>query len=70
MWGGLSHPTNKHLIDKLLDQGVIKSQFVYETLLKIDRKHFVPTKPYYMDRPESIGYGATISAPHMHAFAL
>lgn len=39
-------------------------------MLQIDRKYFVPKHPFYCDRPESIGYGATISAPHMHAYAL
>ena len=24
----------------------------------------------YIDTPQSIGFGATISAPHMHAYAL
>ena len=62
--------TNKQLIDQLLKEGTIKSSKVYETLLSIDRKHFVPQPPYYNDSPSTIGYGATISAPHMHAFAL
>lgn len=30
----------------------------------------MPKSPYYNDSPSSIGYGATISAPHMHAYAL
>ncbi|KAI8993493.1 protein-L-isoaspartate O-methyltransferase [Pilobolus umbonatus] len=35
----------------------------------IDRKDFCPRYPYE-DSPQSIGYNATISAPHMHAYAL
>jgi protein-L-isoaspartate(D-aspartate) O-methyltransferase len=36
---------------------------------KVDRKYFCPVSPYE-DRPEMIGYNATISAPHMHAYCL
>ena len=35
---------------------------------QIDRAHFSPTAPYE-DSPQSIGFSATISAPHMHASA-
>ena len=35
----------------------------------VDREFFATTHPY-SDRPQSIGYSATISAPHMHAYAL
>ncbi len=31
---------------------------------------FLPPQSIYRDSPLPIGYGATISAPHMHAFAL
>ena len=34
-----------------------------------DRRHYCPHNPY-QDSPQSIGYAATISAPHMHAHAL
>lgn len=30
----------------------------------VDRGHFVSTSPY-LDQPQGIGYGVTISAPHM-----
>lgn len=36
---------------------------------RTDRKNYAPNNPY-SDCPQSIGYGATISAPHMHAYAL
>jgi protein-L-isoaspartate(D-aspartate) O-methyltransferase len=35
----------------------------------VDRKYYAPSHPYE-DLPQSLGYGATISAPHMHAYAL
>lgn len=38
---------------------------------KVDRKAYVPNeKDAYLDSPQSIGFGATISAPHMHAYAV
>ena len=35
----------------------------------VDRGAYCPSKPY-VDSPQRIGFGATISAPHMHAYAL
>ncbi|CAJ0933022.1 unnamed protein product [Ranitomeya imitator] len=51
------------------ENGVIRSQRVYEVLRTMDRAHYIRNFPY-MDSPQSIGYKATISAPHMHAHAL
>lgn len=36
---------------------------------QVDRGDYAPSSPY-VDSPQYIGYGATISAPHMHATAL
>lgn len=38
-------------------------------MLAVDRGHYSRNNPY-MDAPQGIGYGVTISAPHMHAHAL
>lgn len=35
----------------------------------VDRGNYCKNHPY-MDAPQSIGYDVTISAPHMHAYAL
>ncbi|XP_051500856.1 protein-L-isoaspartate(D-aspartate) O-methyltransferase isoform X2 [Myxocyprinus asiaticus] len=51
------------------ENGIIKSDRVYEVMLATDRAHFSRCNPY-MDSPQSLGYQATISAPHMHAYAL
>lgn len=64
------HSSNMKLIDELKNKGVIKTDLVYYTFLSIDRKNFIPQPPYYCDKSSSIGYGAIISAPHMHAYAL
>ncbi|KAG7271878.1 hypothetical protein CRUP_036021 [Coryphaenoides rupestris] len=64
--GGASHA---ELVNNLRKNGIIKSDKVYEVMLATDRAHFSRCNPY-MDSPQSIGYQATISAPHMHAYAL
>uniref|UniRef100_A0A671SWF8 Protein-L-isoaspartate O-methyltransferase n=1 Tax=Sinocyclocheilus anshuiensis TaxID=1608454 RepID=A0A671SWF8_9TELE len=64
--GGASHA---ELVNNLRKNGIIKSDRVYEVMLATDRAHFSKCNPY-MDSPQSIGYQATISAPHMHAYAL
>lgn len=47
-----------------LENGVIKAPAVEQAMLQVDRGNFVQNSAY-SDTPISIGYGATISAPHM-----
>ncbi|XP_062973810.1 protein-L-isoaspartate(D-aspartate) O-methyltransferase-like isoform X2 [Elgaria multicarinata webbii] len=61
--------TYGELLNNLFKNGVIKSRRVYDVLSATDRAHYIKYFPY-MDSPQSIGYKATISAPHMHAHAL
>ncbi|XP_053115043.1 protein-L-isoaspartate(D-aspartate) O-methyltransferase-like isoform X1 [Hemicordylus capensis] len=61
--------THAELLNNLYKNGVIKSQRVLDVLLATDRAHYIKYFPY-MDSPQSLGYKATISAPHMHAHAL
>ena len=56
--------SNVDLIDQLSDKGIVKSQRVKAAMKKVDRADFSPSDPYD-DSPQRIGYGATISAPHM-----
>lgn len=44
--------------------GIIKSDSVANAMTAVDRKNYCPYAPYH-DSPQSIGYSATISAPHM-----
>jgi len=62
-------PSMKGLVDYLKDCKIIKTQRVYDSMLKVDRADFIFPKSYY-DNPQYIGYNTTISAPHMHAHAL
>ncbi|XP_015067496.1 protein-L-isoaspartate O-methyltransferase 1-like [Solanum pennellii] len=70
-WSGSAVNRNKGMTEQLRRCGVIKSQEVIEIMETVDRGLFVPEgTPAYVDSPMSIGYNATISAPHMHAMCL
>lgn len=63
--------TNNGLVDNLMSHGILKTPQIANAMKSVDRHHFV-ADPHvaYLDAPSPIGYGATISAPHMHAYAL
>ncbi|XP_038879001.1 protein-L-isoaspartate O-methyltransferase 1-like isoform X3 [Benincasa hispida] len=70
-WTGSGIGTNKEMVEKLHNYGVVRSKKVAEVMESIDRAFFVPDDiPPYVDTPVPIGYNATISAPHMHATCL
>lgn len=41
---------------------------LFPLFIQVDRANYAPSRPY-SDSPQPIGYGATISAPHMHGHA-
>lgn len=58
------------LIERLKEYGYIRSKKVEKAMLDVNREDFVPEKVKryaYSDTPLEIGYGQTISAPHMVA---
>ncbi len=59
------------LVNNLTRHGILKTERVINAFLSVDRADFVrlPTDAY-MDAPSSIGHAATISAPHMHGYAV
>ncbi|CAH1401144.1 unnamed protein product [Nezara viridula] len=59
------------LVLNMVDNGVIKTEKVKNTMLNVDRQYYVPG-PFdpYLDTALPIGFGATINAPHMHAMVL
>ncbi|XP_065564487.1 protein-L-isoaspartate(D-aspartate) O-methyltransferase-like isoform X3 [Artemia franciscana] len=61
--------TNDELVDNLKAHNIIQHDEVEKAMKLVDRGLYAPHNQY-MDAPQSIGYGATISAPHMHAYAL
>jgi len=56
-------------VKALIDKGVIKNMDVAKAMEAVDRKYYAP-KSHYVDSPQSVGFNTTISAPHMHAYAL
>lgn len=61
------------LINSLKKRGYLKSKEVIEAMKKIPREIFIPKglrEHAYDDTPLEIGYGQTISAPHMVAIML
>jgi protein-L-isoaspartate(D-aspartate) O-methyltransferase len=60
---------NEDLVANLVQNKRIQSPAVQQVMLSCDRGDYAPSDPYE-DRPQAIGFDATISAPHMHAIAL
>jgi len=62
---------NDKLVNQLKRDGVVKSKEVEQCMKETDRGCYSSSKAFaYQDCPHSIGYGATISAPHMHGYCL
>jgi len=60
----------EELVENLAKEGIIRSEKVKRAMLKVPRELFVRPKYIdlaYADTPLPIGYGQTISAPHMVA---
>jgi len=58
----------KNLVNKLIRDGRISKPEVIEAMLSVPRELFIPPvnrANSYVDAPQSIGEGQTISAPHM-----
>jgi protein-L-isoaspartate(D-aspartate) O-methyltransferase len=71
----------RDMVHQLQQAGIIRSPQVQQVMSLVDRKNYFPTSTtssssipnshyYYEDAPYPIGYGQTISAPHMHAYVL
>ena len=59
------------LVSHLIHSGVLQSiSLATSVMLKVDRAAYSPFGEPYADAPQTLGYGQTISAPHMHAEAL
>ncbi|KAK7019929.1 protein-L-isoaspartate O-methyltransferase [Favolaschia claudopus] len=71
-----SGKTNRELIENLMKSKILglnegQHDRISHAMESVDRAHFVLDKSSaYNDSPQSIGHGATISAPHMHAYAI
>lgn len=66
-----SATTNTEMVAALQREGLIKTPEVANVMRRVDRAFFVrDSSEAYLDQPLRIGYGVTISAPHMHAIML
>ncbi|KAJ7177863.1 protein-L-isoaspartate O-methyltransferase [Mycena filopes] len=68
--------TNAELVSNLMKSNILQNSTEVQlerislAMQAVDRAHFVKDKQAaYADSPQGIGHGATISAPHMHAYA-
>ncbi|KAK2576979.1 hypothetical protein KPH14_011943 [Odynerus spinipes] len=50
--------------------GILATDRAEAAMLAVDRARYCHEADPYLDRPRKIGYNVTISAPHMHAYAL
>jgi len=67
---GDSYDLKQALVTQLQRSGYIQSDRVRQAFLKVHRENFIlpdEKKSAYQDNPLNIGYGQTISAPHMVA---
>ncbi|GAA5981862.1 hypothetical protein JCM10908_004642 [Rhodotorula pacifica] len=66
-----SGKTNEALVNNLHHASILSSPRVIDAFRRVDRAYYVvDTSEAYKDSPSYLGYGATISAPHMHAHAV
>lgn len=62
---------NAELIANLFQNQVARNERVKQAMFAVDRKNYsLDVYQAYVDAPHPIGYGATISAPHIHAMCL
>ena len=65
--------TNGDLVQELIDHGVLRSKKLIKAFRLINRRHFVINNEIlnaYTDYPLPIGFGQTISQPHIVAYML
>jgi protein-L-isoaspartate(D-aspartate) O-methyltransferase len=70
-WKTSQCDTLEEFITSLEQFKIIKSESVGKAMRQVDRANYVrDADDAYEDSPQPIGYEATISAPHMHAWCL
>lgn len=61
----------RDLVDHLRQARILQTPAVVNLMNQVDRLHYTPEGGApYQDAPQVLGWGQTISAPHMHAHAL
>lgn len=59
-----SGSTNEELVNNLKKNEIVTSEKVFNVMKSVDRGKYTKYNAY-KDAPQTIGYGVTISAPHM-----
>lgn len=59
----------RNLVNRLRQEGVVAHKQVISVMNQVDRANYVSNDSYW-DSPQGIPCGQTISAPHMHGYAL
>jgi protein-L-isoaspartate(D-aspartate) O-methyltransferase len=68
---GMRHASQHKLVEALVEEGVLKSRRCVVAMRKTDRGDFIAGgASTYADHALELAHGQTISAPHMHAYAL
>ena len=65
--------TQRQLVSNLRQAHIVKSPAVQAVMEAVDRKNYMAEgydRNPYADSPQAIAKGQTISAPHMHSYAL
>lgn len=57
------------LCQQLINENMLSSQKVYNSMIQVDRADFAPTRPY-QNRAQQIGCNVVISAPDLHSYCL
>lgn len=61
---------NRELVRRLAEEKLVVTPRIVDAFYRVDRGAYcLHRESAYEDAPQSIGHGATISAPHMHAMA-
>jgi len=70
-WKVYGVDTLENFVSSMEQQEIIKSPLVGKAMRSVDRANYVAKNERpYDDEPKPLGYGVTISAPHMHAWCL
>lgn len=63
------HNSMKDLMDQLVNEKMLFSKEVYNSMMQVDRADFAPSRPY-QNNAQRIGCNVVISAPDLHSYCL
>lgn len=63
------HSSMKELCAQLINEKMLSSKKVYNSMMQVDRADFAPSRPY-QNNAQRIGCNVVISAPDLHSYCL